>query len=356
MKLRLLSLAVLTVFTFASCRKTPTEPTPPTPLSGGWTLSSSGTNQSLVVGQFVNSSAGFVGGETGVMLRTSDSGSHWSGLTPAPVFSGSVTGVIYGLSFFDASNGFVVGDQRDVDMTNDGGNTWNAMNTNNVPQTDLIRSLYFTSRNTGFIGTTDAYANPSGSICGTVDGGQTWNWVTSTAGGIYNIDFNIPGSHGLTGVAQGRYGVSYYTVDGGGTWNVGSTDQPNSLISRSTFTSATTGFAVAQSLTPNNDTAVSLSPQQFGFILRTDDAGHTWHTVYSTAHIAISLGLNGIANNGNGTITAVGGCGIVVESTDGGTTWTQSWTGSSLWYDIRYASQHHAVIFGVNGNIATRNE
>jgi photosystem II stability/assembly factor-like uncharacterized protein len=143
----------------------------------------------------------------------------------------------------------------------------------------------------------------------------------------------------VNGVALGRYGVSYWTADRGYTWNAGSTDQPNSLISRSTFISATTGFAVASLLADN----------VHGYILRTDDAGHTWHTVQS-----YPLGLDGIASNGSGVITAVGFGGIVVESTDGGATWSQSNAGTSRWSDIQYASQGRAVLFGVNGKIVTR--
>jgi photosystem II stability/assembly factor-like uncharacterized protein len=307
-----------------------------------WTNRVSGTKENLVIGQFVNSTSGFVAGSNGVFLASADTGHTWSLMTAAPVYQpSSGPGAIYGISFFDASNGFAVGEQRDIDQTNDGGMTWNMMNTNNVPQTDLIRSVYFTSRNTGFVGTTDAFAAHSGSICGTVDGGQTWNPVTTTNGGIYNIDFNIPSSGGMKGVAIGRYGVAYWTVDGGGTWNQGSTDQPNSLIARTTFTTATTGFAVA----------FALADTIHGYILRTDDAGHTWHTVKSVA-----LALDGIASNGNGTITAVGFGGAIVESTDGGATWSQSNFGMSRWSDIRYATQHRAVLFGANGNIATRDK
>jgi len=303
---------------------------------GPWNPVTTSTTDNLVIGQFVNSTTGFVSGANGTFLATSDAGSTWSLRSPAPVLYGGVT--IYGISFFDASIGFAVGDQREISETTDGGMTWNQMDASNVPQSDLIRSVYFTDRKYGFVGTTDAYAAPSGTICSTTDGGQTWNPIFSTNGGIYNIDFNIPGSNGANGVAQGRFGVNYWTTDRGTTWHPGSTDQANSLIARSTFISATTGFAVAQNLSNSN-----------GYILRTDDGGHTWHTVKT-----ISLGLSGIANNGAGVITAVGFGGVIVESTDGGATWGQSFAGTNRWTDIRYVSQHRAVLFGVNGDIDVR--
>ncbi len=310
--------------------------------TGSWNPSSSGTSEDLVIGQFVNSTTGFVSGLAGAFLATGDAGTTWNLRSSAPVFSGTNTGAIYGLSFFDAQTGFAAGEQRDISMTTDGGLNWNPMDASNVPSTELIRSLYFIDRNTGFVGTSDAYTGgPSGSICQTTDGGQTWNPIFHTQGGIYNIDFNIPGSNGMNGIALGRYGVAYWTTDRGTTWKAGSTDQTGSLIARSTFTSATTGFAVATAIADN----------VHGNILRTDDAGHTWHTVYS-----LPLGLCGIASNGNGTITAVGFGGVIIESTDGGTTWSQSNAGTSRWIDIRYASQGRAVLFGVNGKIVTRNK
>lgn len=309
---------------------------PPLPDSG-WSRKPglSGTNQDLLVGQFVNATVGFVAGSNGVFLKTTDAGNTWSLRSPVPV-----SGTVYGISFFSATNGFAVGDQRTIAATFDGGGTWASINTSNVPVSDLIRSVCFSNQNTGFVGTADAYGAPSGSICRSTDGGTTWNPIFTTQGGIYNIDFNIPGSNGMIGVAQGRFGVSYWTNDGGATWNQGTTDQPNVIITRSTFTSPTTGFAVATNIT---DTIR-------GFILRTDDAGHTWHTVTSSW----IFGNCGIANNGNGVITAVGFGGAVVESTDGGSTWVGTTSGTSRWFAVQYPTPHRAVFVGMNGNIATR--
>lgn len=309
----------------------------PPPPDSGWSRKPglSGTNQDLLVGQFVNSTVGFVGGSNGIFLKTTDAGSTWSLRSPVPV-----SGTVYGISFFSATNGFAVGDQRTIAATSDGGGTWATINTSNVPTSDLIRSVCFATQNTGFVGTADAYGAPSGTICRSIDGGLTWNPVITTQGGIYDIDFSIPGSNGMNGVALGRFGVSYWTNDGGATWNQGTTDQPNVIISHSTFTSATTGFAVATNIT---DTIR-------GFILRTDDAGHSWHTVRSSW----IFGNCGIANNGNGVITAVGFGGAVVESTDGGSTWLGTTSGTSRWFAVQYPTPHRAVFVGMNGNIATR--
>ncbi|HEY3876260.1 MAG TPA: YCF48-related protein [Candidatus Kapabacteria bacterium] len=336
MNLRNISLSILAAVTLVSCRSNPSSPT--TTPTGTWGYSSSGTSNNLIIGQFLNSSVGFAAGITGVIVKTTDDGNTWTNEGNAPVFSGSMTGSIYGISFLNSTTGFVAGDQRDISKTTDGGQSWAQLDASAIDQTELIRSVAFTTANTGYIGTTDAYAAPSGSIYQTLDGGMTWNTVFSANGGIYTIDF-APGSH--NGVALGRFGVAYWTSDGGNTWNAGTSDQPNGIIYRATFTSATTGFAAAQSLDDN----------VHGYILRTDDAGHTWKTIQT-----VNEALGGIDNNGNGTITAAGYGGMIVESTDGGTTWANSTAGSGRWIDVRYADQHNALLFGENGNIAHRTE
>ncbi|GEM_PF-1720082 len=320
--------------------RTDTVVTPPPGTDSSWTPVSAVTSDNLVIGQFVGSKIGFVGGEYGVVLATNDSGATWSVRGSAPIFTGSLTGNIYGLTFFDAQNGIVAGDQHDISVTADGGFTWQTIDASSLPQSDLIRSMCFTSGTTGFIGTSDYLAGPSGSICQTNDGGQTWNPIFYTNGGIYNIGFNSF-TNNRSGVATGRDGVVYWTTDSGTSWHTGSSDEPNSVIYKTTFTSATTGFAVASA--PLTGTPMT------GYLLSTSDGGHSWTTIKT-----IAGGLIGIAANGAGTITAVGSGGTIVESTDGGTTWSQSIAGSNDWRCVLYLTPHRALLFGANGAIDVR--
>ncbi len=289
-----------------------------------------------MIGQFVNSTTGFASGVGGAFLASADGGSTWALKHAAPT-----SGAIYGVSFLSATTGFAAGDVLALSETTNGGASWQAINTSNISSTDRIRALYFTDQNTGFIGTANADGSSNaGSICQSTDGGQTWNPIIATSNGIYNINF-IPGTNGQNGVALGRSGVAYWTADGGMTWTAGTSDQPNAIISRSTFLSAALGYAVALD---NSDTVN-------GYVLRTIDGGQTWTTVYSC-----SPALDGIDNDGNETITAAGYGGVIVESTDAGGTWNHSNAGSSRWVDVRYASQHRVVLFGANGDIDTRDK
>ncbi len=302
------------------------------PDSALWVSRSTNTTEDLVIGAF-KGGAGFVGGTHGVMLQTNDAGNTWQSASSAPVFNSSYgPGAVYGLSFADSLSLFAAGDQRMIVQSMDGGQSWNSMNTLAVPTTDLIRSIRFVTSGIGFIGTSDAYAAPSGSICKTTDGGQSWIPTFTTHGGIYNIDFL-----GSNGVAQGRFGVNYWTNDNGTSWNPGSSDVPNAVIYRSAFTNPSTAFAVA------------MENESLGYILKSTDGGHNWHTIKS-----VPFGLQGISFNGNNTVTAVGYGGIVYESTDGGSTWNQEKAGNYRWIDIRYINSTRAIVVGQNGRIYTR--
>ncbi|HEY3874360.1 MAG TPA: hypothetical protein VGM92_02705 [Candidatus Kapabacteria bacterium] len=315
--------------------------------SNVWIYRSSGTTDPLITSQFVNSSVGFVGGGflfgsagTGIILGTSDAGTTWQIDNSTIATTGTGGNDVYGLAFLDPQNGFAVGDGENVYHTVDGGITWSPTASNS---SDLLRSIWFQDANNGFVGTSDPEDQGSGvshdgHILVTHDGGDTWSMgYASSAGGIYRIQF----INSSNGIALGYWGSALWTSDGGTSWNLGSTDQSQSrtIIVGSTFTTATTGFCVCY------------IDQTHGAILRTDDAGHSWHTIQN-----VSAGLSGIATNGNGIITACGEAGMIVESTDGGTTWKTSTLGTQRWISLQYPTSDRTVVVGVNGRIATRDK
>jgi photosystem II stability/assembly factor-like uncharacterized protein len=83
---------------------------------------------------FVNNSTGFVCGNNGVILKTTDAGITWFSS-----FSGSVN--FNSISFKDESNGVVVGDGGNIFLTDNGGQTW----TSQAPLTtgNLLNAKYF---------------------------------------------------------------------------------------------------------------------------------------------------------------------------------------------------------------------
>ena len=88
---------------------------------GQWSAANSGTTNNLNGGYLVDSGVGFVVGDAGTILKTTDSGMTWSPLT-----SGT-TNALYDVYFFDATQGVAVGEQGVILRTTDGGAGWQSV-------------------------------------------------------------------------------------------------------------------------------------------------------------------------------------------------------------------------------------
>lgn len=328
-----LLILVVAAFAFSACRHM-TEPQ-----DTGWQYRNASTTSNLVISQFLDSKTGFVGGDGGAVLKTVDGGEHWNVIAHLAVSSESGN-FVYGVHFADEMNGFATGDGYNIWRTVNGGSSWQQIPLNTNGQN--FRCLTFASPMVGLAGTADAYSNPpgmNGELWRTVDGGTTWQMVKSISNGsFYNIQF----TSATNGIATGKFGAAYYTVDGGLTWGAATTDVPFYQITHTTFLNATTAFASAMLI---NYTG---APPDSSCILRSDDAGHSWHTIYRT-----SYGVQGISSNGS-TITAAGYAGSVLESKDGGATWSHSSLGDDRWLDVAYPDAHHTVMIGEKGHVVTR--
>ena len=105
---------------------------------GQWTAASSGTTNNLNGGYLLDSGVGFVVGDAGTILKTTDAGMTWSPLT-----SGT-TNALYDVYFFDATQGVAVGEQGLILRTTDGGAGWQGV-TSGVE--DALRSVSFNGVN-----------------------------------------------------------------------------------------------------------------------------------------------------------------------------------------------------------------
>src|SRR3954451_19764261 len=107
-------------------------------LFGQWFPGNSGTTNSLNGGYLLDSGVGFVVGDAGTILKTTDAGMTWSPLT-----SGT-TNALYDIYFFDATQGVAVGEQGLIFRTTDGGAGWQSV-TSGVE--DVLRSISFNGVN-----------------------------------------------------------------------------------------------------------------------------------------------------------------------------------------------------------------
>src|SRR6516225_6665382 len=125
---------------------------------GQWSATDSGTTNNLNGGYLLDSGIGFVVGDAGTILKTTDSGMTWSPLT-----SGTTNG-LYDVYFFDATQGVAVGEQGLILRTTDGGAGWQGV-TSGV--TDSLRSVSFS-------GVTGICGGDSQDILFSTDAGASW--------------------------------------------------------------------------------------------------------------------------------------------------------------------------------------
>src|SRR5437773_10628742 len=104
---------------------------------GQWDPVSSGTTSNLNGTYLLDSGTGFVVGDTGTILKSTDAGATW-----APLTSGTST-TLHGIYFLDPNEGIAVGDNAKILRTTDGGAAWQSI-TSGVE--DSLRSVSFSGK------------------------------------------------------------------------------------------------------------------------------------------------------------------------------------------------------------------
>lgn len=152
---------------------------------------------------FINDSTGWIIGEKGTIMKTTDAGK---------TFTMQHTGrdvELWGISFLNSATGYIIGDSSTLFKTTDGGDTWTELNT---PLTDVnpgYGSVFFLSELEGWVTTTWS------GILSTDDGGLTWSiyndfWEWDWVGPVYFTS-------SLIGYRSGRF--LFKTTDGGDSWS-----------------------------------------------------------------------------------------------------------------------------------------
>lgn len=154
---------------------------------------------------FIDELHGYVAGESGTVLRTSDGGRHWDA-----TYIGHAE-LIRRIDFVDANNGWAVGHRGSIFHTSDAGNHWEPQY--QVPNT-YLRDVSFADASNGWV------VGHGGGIWHTSDGGKRWE--KQNLRGYVGRD--LPRLHGVhaidaqRAVAVGEFGVIAHTEDGGATW------------------------------------------------------------------------------------------------------------------------------------------
>ncbi|SPD75175.1 putative Ycf48-like protein [uncultured Desulfobacterium sp.] len=178
-----------------------------------WRKQKNGSRNNLLSVFFVDENKGFAVGGDGLILKTEDGGSSWktvdvdfSSLIPEELFAVGVVSInLYDVFFANETLGFIVGDSGTILRSTDGGEQWSLVNMADVPP---IFSVYFKNDGEGFC------VGYSGYFLKSEDGGSSWKrQKIDTANSLYRI--RMLGDYG---VIVGDLATQFTTKDGGKTW------------------------------------------------------------------------------------------------------------------------------------------
>ena len=171
---------------------------------GQWSPVDSGTTSNLNGAILLDSGTGFVVGDTGTILKSTDAGAAWTPLT-----SGTST-TLHGVYFLDPNEGVAVGD--------------------------------------------------AGTILRTTDGGAAWQSVVSGVGdSLRSVSFN-----GINGICGGDSQDILYSTDSGASWQIGQSGFFGGGFLGAQMLSATTGFVAGQIRFFNHWLALRLTAERVG--------------------------------------------------------------------------------------------
>ncbi|MEO0052676.1 MAG: YCF48-related protein [candidate division WOR-3 bacterium] len=174
-----------------------------------WNLCPSGTNRTVYALSFPARDTGYAVGESGVILKTVDGFARIQ-----PLWTGTNT-TLYSVCFpADTRTGYVVGANGTILKTTDGGKSWERkfclLPSGETLQLQL-RAIDFAGRQTGYI------AGEQGTILKTTDGGNSWHRLDCPVTVRLNaVDLLTPD----TGFIVGDQSTLLWTTDGGASWQV----------------------------------------------------------------------------------------------------------------------------------------
>jgi|GEM_PF-806460 len=332
-----------------------------------WTKQVSGTALTLYSIYFVDTQIGFaVSGEVAgnsLVLKTTNGGSTWNPITTDAV------GVLYSVFFINSSTGWIGGQDGVLYKTTDTGESWTAQTSNMVKKSRTgdendytdeiidyfdIYSLYFSSTTTGYV------VGEAGRICVTTNGGGTWEMKNPTsewaweATGEQKCIGEIDPETGECSDYEDVYGWIETTSSPAGVNNFNSISgyAPNvfALTSGNLYVSGDGGSSWELSW-PHGGNSIYFIDDAIGFIAndyainKTIDGGGTW-----TGKVNGSGGYNKnyssvFCTSGNDAF-AVGETGRIISTTNGGTDWNVISGATLSFYGIDMLNSNTGYISG----------
>ena len=243
---------------------------------------------------FTNKNVGWIVGDEGTVLKTSNGGSTWQ------VQSSGVTAKLWGISAVSQNMVWICGTNNTLIKTTNGGSNWQILMQGDTLDGILI-DVAFVNENVGWL------SNNNGSIMKTVDGGNSWTLSKKhSSAGSWIFAFDELTQYHV-------HGKLFRTFDGGATWDSLSILNPTNYMS----------------------TGASFPDKDHGFVSMMNGTGGMWieeYPIVSTKDGGQSWEESQYLETGNAGLWCtwfvdanmgwVGGSGDVFRTDDGGSSFT----------------------------------
>ncbi|MBK8698519.1 MAG: hypothetical protein IPN29_02840 [Saprospiraceae bacterium] len=253
--------------------------------------------------KFIDISTGWVAGENGTIMKTTDGGATWA------VQTSGITSTIRSIFFLDANNGWACGDGGSILRTLDGGTSWTPQSS---PFTTQYNSIRFATATTGWL------VGAGNVLLKTINGGDTWVQQQNQGVSMWGLEVLTTLSAWTCGGFNNTQGSPTLLKTNNGTnWSPQNNSGVSSFITFNDirFTDANNGWIVGGS----------------GIIRHTTDGGASPWTSQNSGTQAELLSVDFI----NASVGyACGRDGVIIATSNGGTTWvgqSSSITSGALW-------------------------
>jgi photosystem II stability/assembly factor-like uncharacterized protein len=284
-----------------------------------WAPQVSGVSVRLQDLAFVGTNRGWVVGDGGTILHTTNGGSTWAAQNSGTGFD------FYGVSFTDGNNGWAVGQHGQILHTTDG-IAWNAQTS--VTVQDLSDVTFVTPLIGWAVGT-------NGTVLRTSNGGNGANGWSVQVSGIGEWLLDVAFVDTSNGWTVGANGTILHTSSGGALWAT-QTSGTNNLLYRVCFVDVLHGWTVGYN----------------GTILYTTNGGATWAAQQSGVSDFLSAVYFTDVNHG----WVIGDNGRILRTTNGGITWIPEGSRTAVpLRDLTFTDNNHGWAVGDNGTIMHTN-
>lgn len=260
-----------------------------------WMLQPSGVSSYLRDIDFINEQTGWVCGDGGTILKTTNGGMNWISL-----FTGVPNKPLFGIHPVDSNVVYCVGWFETILKTTNGGDNWIIIENAPWGKGSSYESCFFIDENTGWIGSTHSFL---AKVRKTTDGGKSFENII-----LNSILRDIYFKDELNGIGVDEVTYISKTSNGGENWSSYSIAGTGNLYRLSILNDGLTGYVVSSR----------------DLVYKTTDFGISWDSVGFIPNVISQLYSSSFSSDSIGWAGSISGVGIaqLFKTTNGGRNWT----------------------------------